>query len=438
MPYKSLAQEGYFHTHKAQLEKEGLNVGEWDKATKGKKLPMKTKKSVDKSSKTKLSAMDTKIVHLKSINSKLDVCFDYGDDTDPTKRNLLGTAGLVGVGAGGVLGHQAINRTGGYGANMSAMKYGSDALGKATGNVASNSGKIGAAMNPAYKTGQGLLQSILSKLKPAAKALSSKEKEVQFAGLTADTSGEYKSKLPKIAAGGVVLGGLGYGGYQANKLVKLVGGYRKVGGDLKNAVKRGFKLSRQEQLIELNSKLSDVVEFVDYESAELNKHVTKERKQNRALFIGLPDDWKRHGALDIRDNPRHPVLGKPTLTYKRFKSPRDPGDNALDVVTHPDNKGVTVYDDESASRTRRAKAISAVAVAGGLGYAAGRLRKFSLDLNDLIEFKYPIEIKEKNKGKFDATKKKTGESTEELEHSKNPKTRKRAVFAANAAKWNKK
>ena len=41
MPYKSKAQAAYFHTHKAELEKEGVNVGEWDAASKGKKLPAK-------------------------------------------------------------------------------------------------------------------------------------------------------------------------------------------------------------------------------------------------------------------------------------------------------------------------------------------------------------------------------------------------------------
>lgn len=40
-----------------------------------------------------------------------------------------------------------------------------------------------------------------------------------------------------------------------------------------------------------------------------------------------------------------------------------------------------------------------------------------------------IHIKKKNKGKFNATKKRTGKSTEELTHSKNPITRKRATFA---------
>lgn len=43
-----------------------------------------------------------------------------------------------------------------------------------------------------------------------------------------------------------------------------------------------------------------------------------------------------------------------------------------------------------------------------------------------------IHINPANKGKFNATKKRTGKSTEELTHSKNPLTRKRAIFAQNA------
>ena len=46
-----------------------------------------------------------------------------------------------------------------------------------------------------------------------------------------------------------------------------------------------------------------------------------------------------------------------------------------------------------------------------------------------------IHIKKENKGKFNALKKRTGKSTEELTHSKNPLTRKRAIFAQNTAKW---
>lgn len=52
------------------------------------------------------------------------------------------------------------------------------------------------------------------------------------------------------------------------------------------------------------------------------------------------------------------------------------------------------------------------------------------------KLKENIEIKPENKGKFNATKKRTGKSTEELTHSKNPLTRKRAIFAQNAKRFN--
>ena len=46
-----------------------------------------------------------------------------------------------------------------------------------------------------------------------------------------------------------------------------------------------------------------------------------------------------------------------------------------------------------------------------------------------------IYIKPKNRGKFTATMKRTGKTAEQLRHSKNPLTRKRAIFALNARKW---
>ncbi len=55
MPYVSLAQEGYFHTHKKELEAKGVNVDEWDRATKGKHLPKrKTNKGQRSAIKRKL------------------------------------------------------------------------------------------------------------------------------------------------------------------------------------------------------------------------------------------------------------------------------------------------------------------------------------------------------------------------------------------------
>ena len=62
--------------------------------------------------------------------------------------------------------------------------------------------------------------------------------------------------------------------------------------------------------------------------------------------------------------------------------------------------------------------------------AEERRRKKQMGLEEKIE------IDPENKGKFNATKKRTGKSTEELTHSKNPLTKKRAIFAQNAKKWN--
>jgi hypothetical protein len=39
MPYKSKAQAAYFNIHRKALEREGVNVSEWNSASKGKKLP---------------------------------------------------------------------------------------------------------------------------------------------------------------------------------------------------------------------------------------------------------------------------------------------------------------------------------------------------------------------------------------------------------------
>jgi hypothetical protein len=44
MPYKSKAQAAYFNIHKSELEKQGVNVDEWNSASKGKSLPKKVRK----------------------------------------------------------------------------------------------------------------------------------------------------------------------------------------------------------------------------------------------------------------------------------------------------------------------------------------------------------------------------------------------------------
>lgn len=44
MPYKSEAQRKYFNANKKKLAKQGVNVSEWNKKSKGKSLPKRAKK----------------------------------------------------------------------------------------------------------------------------------------------------------------------------------------------------------------------------------------------------------------------------------------------------------------------------------------------------------------------------------------------------------
>jgi len=39
MPYESQAQAAFFNTHRKQLARQGVNVDEWNQASKGLKLP---------------------------------------------------------------------------------------------------------------------------------------------------------------------------------------------------------------------------------------------------------------------------------------------------------------------------------------------------------------------------------------------------------------
>ena len=44
MPYRSEKQRKFFHANEEKLEKQGVSVKEWDKASKGKKLPKQAPK----------------------------------------------------------------------------------------------------------------------------------------------------------------------------------------------------------------------------------------------------------------------------------------------------------------------------------------------------------------------------------------------------------
>jgi Ni/Co efflux regulator RcnB len=44
MPFKSEAQRKFFNVHRSELEKQGVDVGEWNRASKGAKLPEHSRK----------------------------------------------------------------------------------------------------------------------------------------------------------------------------------------------------------------------------------------------------------------------------------------------------------------------------------------------------------------------------------------------------------
>ena len=45
MPYKSVAQERYFNANRDKLEAQGVDVNEWNQASKGKRLPARVKQT---------------------------------------------------------------------------------------------------------------------------------------------------------------------------------------------------------------------------------------------------------------------------------------------------------------------------------------------------------------------------------------------------------
>lgn len=73
------------------------------------------------------------------------------------------------------------------------------------------------------------------------------------------------------------------------------------------------------------------------------------------------------------------------------------------------------------------------AVNRGIAAAATDVVSHAENVADIVDYNSGkdsgIRIKPKNRGKFNALKKRTGKTTEQLTHSKNPLTRKRAIFA---------
>jgi hypothetical protein len=72
MPYRSLAQAAYFHKHREKLEAAGVDVDEWDEASRGKKIPKKIKqdKKQTKSSSAQVQELIDKYACLKEAKER--------------------------------------------------------------------------------------------------------------------------------------------------------------------------------------------------------------------------------------------------------------------------------------------------------------------------------------------------------------------------------
>ena len=161
---------------------------------------------------------------------------------------------------------------------------------------------------------------------------------------------------------------------------------------------------------------------------------------------------KKSGKQDEEKSTDFPVLSreifKVTESKKKMKAPI--GRTTMYITEEQLRQLAKILKEEAVTDTK----------IGGFGYDAPGLvtknkdfLKVANDREDMLSRKNPdnqpvgeanleegsgIHIKKKNEGKFTATKKRTGKSTEELTHSKNPLTRKRAIFAQNAKKWSHK
>jgi len=83
MPFKSKAQAAYFNIHRKQLEKQGVNVDEWNSASKGKQLTKRVSKKLPR--KKRRNNMATKELGTNIESYRLPVT-----DTQEARRNFDG------------------------------------------------------------------------------------------------------------------------------------------------------------------------------------------------------------------------------------------------------------------------------------------------------------------------------------------------------------
>lgn len=216
----------------------------------------------------KMNTPNERLVRLAAIDKTLDSIVQFQDDQDYNQRRYpwLKTGAAVGTGAGAVLGHQAIQRAGGYGAvgkNISdytgkvtgAFKTGAQqsslAGGKTAANVLAGTRAAGAEVGQGIgKAAGSAWQNILKKLAgSAAKTLSSKEKLINLdATLMEPFQSQFESKIyqTQFPAGRSPLN------LMRMPFPKLMAYMNR-----KNHLQTVFS-EKQRRLIELNAKLDEI------------------------------------------------------------------------------------------------------------------------------------------------------------------------------------
>jgi hypothetical protein len=340
----------------------------------------------------KMEVANPRLVRLAAIDERLNDLIQFQDSDDPYNQRKfpwLKTGATVGAGAGGLLAHQAIRRTGGYGANLGAMRYGPDLLGRATGAIAPNTGAVGAALSPAYgagaaaaksvggaaKSGSKLVWSAIKKaFVPAAEAaLQSKEEPITLdATLLEPFQGSaFKSKIEQLQ----FPSGLSPLAAMRLPFPKLMALLQK-----KQILRQVFS-KKHEKLIELNAKL-DEIQFQDEDDEQRRRWRTdrsgKTIKGGIVATAGLAGGYA--GAKAIQAT--HPI--------KRVKA----GHAAMLKVSQRLPYPGTVIGKPEAKRYIRA------------GFKAARYARFASKLDDILEFKLPQEFIEKAKEKSGLKKKK--------------------------------
>lgn len=152
--------------------------------------------------------------------------------------------------------------------------------------------------------------------------------------------------------------------------------------------------------------------------AEVNSDINRLNnfQSNASSFDTLANTW---GTTKLGNNFSNSYIGKDGWFSSKAKNKAKQLRNKLRIVNNFTLNSLQNNADNITNDTMNNLEANYAALGGFLNqYANGG----------------SIHINPENRGKFNATKKRTGKTTEELTHSKNPLTRKRAIFAQNFGK----